>query len=321
MKQAKAASAKFMSALTDRMLAATIAADGTYLFTNVKAGTYYVHAQAPGYIDPLSASSPTTISPAPIPPSARKLQTSPPALRSTAPSRPAPTCAWSAAPRSPAAFSTMTEPPPPGWVVRTLHDAPPGTPQSLGMGVDLADIDLNHITEMSQTDDTGHFRISGLPAGNYLLEARLTTAALGHSAFNPIAANAGNPFGSASMAGMMGLKLTVYSGNAVPRRSEATTVKVGPGEDRSGYDITMPLHTMHSIGGVVRAKSDAHTVNSGTVELTAQTSDGKPDASLHLTANIGPDGSFHFATTSPDQRPIASRSRTPPTSPPPAPPR
>jgi len=161
------------------------------------------------------------------------------------------------------------------------------------MGIDLADIDLNHISEMSQTDDTGHFRIAGLPAGDYLLEARLTTAALGHSAFNPIASNAGNPFGSASMAGMMGLKLTVYSGSAV-RRADATAVTVGAGENRSGYDITMPLHTMHSIGGVVRAKSDAHPVNSGTVELTAQTPDGKPDTSLHLTANIGPDGSFHF---------------------------
>jgi len=91
----------------------------------------------------------------------------------------------------------------------------------------------------------------------------------------------------------MGLKLTVYSGNAV-RRSDAVAVSVGPGDNRSGYDITMPLHTMRSIAGIVRAKSDAHPVNSGSVELTAQTSDGKPDPSLHLTASIQPDGSFHF---------------------------
>jgi len=92
---------------------------------------------------------------------------------------------------------------------------------------------------------------------------------------------------------MMGLKLTVYSGNAV-RRSNASAVSVGPGDDRSGYDITMPLHAMHSIGGIVRAKSDAHPVNSGSLELTAQTPDGQPDTSLHLTAAIQPDGSFHF---------------------------
>ena len=290
--QTKAASAKFMSALTDRMLAATIAADGTYLFTNVKAGTYYVHAQAPGYVDPLSQFSDEDFASA-DPAMRKKIADVAPIItvNGTEQARADLRLDRGASISGRVLYDDGT--PAAGWVVRTVHDAPAGSPQSLGMGVDLADIDLNHITEMSQTDDTGHFRIAGLPAGSYVLEARLTTAALGHSAFNPITSNAGNPFASATMAGIMGLKLTVYSGNAV-RRAEATAVKVGSGEDRSGYDITMPLHTMHSIGGVVRAKSDAHTVNSGTVELTAQTPDGKPDATLHLTANVSPDGSFHF---------------------------
>jgi hypothetical protein len=152
------------------------------------------------------------------------------------------------------------------------------------------------MTELSTTDDTGHFRIAGLPAGNYVLEARLTTAALGHSAFNPIGSTGSSASGIGAMSGMadmMGLKLTVYSGNAV-RRSDATAVSVGAGENRSGYDITMPLHAMHLVGGVVRAKADAHPVNSGSVELTLQDAQGKPDPSLHLTANVQPDGSFHF---------------------------
>ena len=292
MNQAKAASAKFMSALTDRMLAATIAADGTYLFTNVKAGTYYVHAQAPGYIDPLSQFSDEDFASA-DPAIRKKIADVAPTItvNGTEQAHADLRLERGASISGRVLYDDGT--PAAGWTVRTVHDAPAGTPQSLGMGIDLADIDLNHITELSQTDDTGHFRISGLPAGNYTLEARLTTAALGHSAFNPIAQNSGNPLGSATMAGMMGLKLTVYSGNAV-RRADASTVKVGSGEDRSGYDITMPLHAMHSIGGVVRAKSDAHTVNSGTVDLTAQKPDGTPDASLHLTANIQPDGTFHF---------------------------
>ena len=292
MSEAKAASAKFMAAISDRMLAATIAADGTYLFTNVKAGTYYVHAQAPGYVDPLSQFSDEDFASA-DPAIRKKIADVAPTItvNGTEQARADLRLERGASISGRVLYDDGT--PAAGWTVRTLHDAPAGTPQSLGLGIDLADIDLNHITEVSQTDDTGHFRISGLPAGDYLLEARLTTAALGHSAFNPIASNAGNPFGSANMAGMMGLKLTVYSGNAV-RRADATAVKVGTGEDRSGYDITMPLHTMHSIGGVVRAKADAHTVNSGTVDLTAQAADGKPDASIHLTANIQPDGSFHF---------------------------
>jgi len=290
--QAKAASAKFMAAISDRMLAATIAADGTYLFTNVKAGTYYVHAQAPGYVDPLSQFSDEDFASA-DPAMRQKIAAAAPSItvNGTEQAHADLRLERGASISGRVLYDDGT--PAAGWTVRTLHDVPGAGPQSLGMGIDLADIDLNHITEVAQTDDTGHFRIAGLAAGNYVLEARLTTAALGHSAFNPIATNSGNPFGSATMAGLMGLKLTVYSGNAV-RRSDATSVAVGSGENRSGYDITMPLHTMHSIGGTVRAKSDAHPVNSGTVELTAQTPDGKPDASLHLTANIQPDGTFHF---------------------------
>jgi hypothetical protein len=52
--QAKAASASMMAALSDLLVSTTVAVDGTYTFTNVKAGTYYVHAMAAGYIDPMA---------------------------------------------------------------------------------------------------------------------------------------------------------------------------------------------------------------------------------------------------------------------------
>ena len=56
----------------------------------------------------------------------------------------------------------------------------------------------------------------------------------------------------------------------------------------------MPLRALHSISGHVTAKTDAHSVNAGTVELIGQDDAGKPDPSLHFVANILPDGSFHF---------------------------
>ena len=294
MKQMQAATAKFMSALGDQLLATTIAADGTYLFTNVKAGSYYVHAQAPGYIDPLAQFSDEDLASTDAA-MRQKIAAATPAITVNGTEQAHADLRLERGGSISGRVLYDDGTPAVGWVVRTVHDAgPPADGGSLGMGIDLADLDLKHITETSTTDDTGHFRIAGLPAGEYVLEARLTTAALGHSAFNPIASNTSNPFGGgAAMAGIMGLKLTVYSGNAV-RRADAVKVSVGKGDERAGYDLAVPLHNMHSIGGVVRAKADAHPVNSGTVELTAQTADGKPDATLHLTAGVQGDGSFHF---------------------------
>jgi hypothetical protein len=95
------------------------------------------------------------------------------------------------------------------------------------------------------------------------------------------------------MAAMQGLKLTVYSGNVL-RRADATPISVRAGDERNGVDITMPLHSTHTLGGIVRAKSDGHAVNAGTVELTLQDANGSPDPSVHLAAEIQPDGVFHF---------------------------
>ena len=46
-----------MAALSDMMVSVTVGMDGVYTFTNVKPGTYYVHATVAGYIDPLAAFS------------------------------------------------------------------------------------------------------------------------------------------------------------------------------------------------------------------------------------------------------------------------
>ena len=286
-KQAMAASARVMGTLSDLLTSTTIAADGTYTFSNVPTGTYYVHAMAPGYIDPLSQFS------------ADDLASTDPAVRTsiaavativhvsgTDQARADLRLARGASISGRVLYDDGT--PAAGWTVRTVHDPAPGTaaPVSFGpMGIDMADMDISHISEMTATDDTGHFRLAGLPSGDFVLQARLTAAVLGHSSFNPVGANA--------MSALQGLKLTVYSGNVL-RRADATPISVRAGDDRSGVDITMPLHSTHTLAGIVRAQSDGHAVKSGSVELTLQDGNGNPDPSVHLSAEIQPDGGFRF---------------------------
>ena len=54
------------------------------------------------------------------------------------------------------------------------------------------------------------------------------------------------------LSGLMRSSLMIYSGDAT-RKSEAVPFKLGPGEERTGEDITIPLSKLHSISGVVTA--------------------------------------------------------------------
>ncbi len=296
-KQAKAASAKMMAALSDMMVSVTVGMDGVYTFTNVKPGTYYVHATVAGYIDPLAAFSSDDLmskDPAMLQKisAVAKLVTVTGTEAAYADLR----LERGAAISGRVLFDDGT--PAAGWTVRVVHPvaASAGAPPAAfsAMGLDTSDMDLTHISEMSTTDDTGHYRIAGLPTGEYVLQARLVAASLGTSALNPIAmGGSGSGFGGGGLAGRMGLRLTIYSGDAL-RQGDAKKISVRVGDERSGYDLTMPLHALHSVSGRVVSKTDGHGVNAGTVELVGQDGAGKDDNSLHYVASIHPDGTFRF---------------------------
>ena len=292
LKQVQAANAKMMAALADKMVSVTVGMDGVYTFTNVKPGTYYVHATVAGYIDPLEAFS------------SDDLTSKDPAMREKI----AAVAKVVTVTGTEAAYADLRlergaaisgrvlfddGTPAAGWIVRIVHPAAStvALPGFAEMGLDASDMDLSHMTEMSTTDDTGHYRIAGVPTGEYVLQARLLAAALGTSGLNPIATN-GNGWGG-GLADRWGLRLTVYSGDAL-RQGDAKKISVRAGDERSGYNLTMPLHALHSVRGRVVAKSDGHGMNSGTVELTGQDAAGKDDDSLHFTASIRGDGTFRF---------------------------
>ena len=297
-KEQLAAASKMFAAMSDMLYNATVGIDGTYTFTNVKPGTYYVHATVAGYVDPFSSIAPDD------------LTSQDPAVKKRVASLvTVVTIDGNSSARADLRLERGASvtgrvvyddgSPAAGWTVRPVHPTPAGPNPFAALGVDASDLDFAHISENSITDDTGRFHISGLSSGDYILQARLVTATLGTSAANPlggsgIGAAAGGIGGGASILGdRMGLRLTVYSGDAL-RLADAKPVKLGAGEDRTGVDITMPLHALHSIGGRVVSKADGRPVNSGTVELTAQDAAGKDDASIHLTATIRSNGTFRF---------------------------
>jgi hypothetical protein len=269
-----AAASKGMNQTMDMLNATTVGLDGAYSFSGVKPGTYYVHAIFAGYIDPYDQFTDDDFASAD------------PAIRA----------------RIAASVTTITVAgtdsahadlhlergaavsgrivyddgaPAAGWVLSVIKPKSldePGDATSAMMSQALA---MSGGTQIFKTDDLGHYRISGLAAGEYALRANLTATAIGISA-----ANLGD--------GGSGINLAVYTGNTFSR-SEAKSINLSSGEEHAGADITIPAHKLHDIVGHVYAKADGHTLNVGSIGLTS-----KNNPALHLKAAIRDDGSFHF---------------------------
>ncbi len=121
----------------------------------------------------------------------------------------------------------------------------------------------------NQTDDRGRFRLSGLTPGSYFVSASVQAPA---------------PQRPGDRGYSRTLSLNVYAPNKV-RRSDATPIAVGSGEERNDLSLTIGLAGMHTVSGIVSASAAA--VRSGSASLTDQT-----DSSLSRNSGIASDGSF-----------------------------
>jgi hypothetical protein len=114
------------------------------------------------------------------------------------------------------------------------------------------------------SDDRGRYRISGIAGGKYALKAALPTT--------QTSIGMGGGAGSVSFHMNMGDALEVYSGGVL-REKDVKPIEVGPGADVDGIDIIFPLDNLHVVSGSVVAKADGHAVNAGMITL--MDSDGK----------------------------------------------
>ncbi len=127
------------------------------------------------------------------------------------------------------------------------------------------------------TDDLGHYRIGGLHDGEYLLMATLIHVDL----MPPDLRGPG-------LSPTLRSALIVYSGDTM-RKSDAVPFKLGPGEDRAGVDIAIPLSKLHSVSGVVTAASNGHVINSG--EITIEDPGDKESVA---NGQLDSEGAFHL---------------------------
>ena len=266
--------AQRLNGIADLLSATNAGLDGSYRITGVKPGTYYVHAQVPGYVDPYAQLSPEDFSSTDM------------AVRARIAALPTVRIA-SLADSSSVALHLQR-----GGVLGGKLTFDDGTAASnwtvwaLRSG-EIGDADLTLSPSMqgaaakdlgkpvSMTDDRGSFRIAGLADGAYVLRADIGALPQGLSGSN------------ASQAGS-GVRIAVYSGNVLLAGS-AKSIDVHQGEERTDVDLVIPSKAMHTLAGRVTASTDGHPLNMGSVRLSS-----KQDSHLQAKASVRRDGTFEF---------------------------
>jgi len=128
------------------------------------------------------------------------------------------------------------------------------------------------------TDSAGHFRIDGMPAGEYIVHAHLPA----QTVTLPVAGS-----GTFGVYDHPGVQLDVYSGEVFWRK-DAKAITLGAG-DEVNADLLVPLGKLRTVSGNVAAATDGHAVNLGTVTLSPQ-----DDPEETRSTEIAEDGSFRF---------------------------
>jgi hypothetical protein len=146
------------------------------------------------------------------------------------------------------------------------------TQQSTQLPAPLNGLQLNGFGQLTLTDDRGDFRISGLPSGDYVLQATLES---------------GGRFGGAP-GNLLRAPVTVrVYAPGVFRKSGAKTYSVRAGDERTDVRLTIDLRGLHTVSGHVGSVSSGQTVASGRVSVTDSS-----DSSLQLQGLIDAEGNF-----------------------------
>jgi hypothetical protein len=261
--------------------AARTGLDGSFIFSGVKSGTYFLVAEYAGYVSPLANLAPEDIrsdDPADI----EKVQK---ALLKVIVAANKDSAQDIELERGAAISGTVRYDdgsPANGIVVSVLRLESDGKTSDVSLSVnDEIRSAFNARNEGLQTSDLGHYRVSGLPAGKYIVKTTFPTEIRSFGGMF-----GGPPGGSTRL--VVGGDMSVYSGD-VFRKKDAETIVATAGSERDDVDITIPLLGLHSLSGSIVALSDGHPINSATVSLLFAA-----DKSELRSSDVSPDGRFTF---------------------------
>jgi hypothetical protein len=270
------------------MLQGQTGLDGSYSISNVPPGDYYLSPSAPGYVSSLAAAQAA----APEGTTGKKVFAGVPVVHVEANRvvRGDVTLDRGAAVSGTIAFDDGA---PAGTIIvmikkfKVAKDEDASTAIAGGMAMMFA----GGTGHMAVADDRGHFRVAGIAAGDYELEATLQVSA-----------------GFAMRSGVMDLKgitksspLTIYAPGTLHKK-EATKITLRAGEERGDVNITVNLTGMHTVSGRLASAVDHHALNEGSVELTdAADKDFKRtaqvDATGAFTVSYVPSGTYTLAVS------------------------
>ncbi len=128
------------------------------------------------------------------------------------------------------------------------------------------------------TDDRGIFRIMGLPAGEYLIGA---TPMIEHGELVKVDSLEANMVGSS-------LAMTFHPSTVLA--TQATTIRIRAGEERTGVDITLADEERHTLSGVVRGRDDRRPVADAMVRIVRKETNEKVSGSIFWPYSVGMPG-------------------------------
>ena len=235
---------------------ATTGPDGSFSMSDVSAGDYYADVTMPGYVQPLrghygdlqqmSTADRDRIN-------AQLTRVSVQANQSVA----VQVTIYRGATVS-GAVSYDDGAPAPGIAVQAFTAPPDATTGSLAASADAGG-QTRQFAASAYSDDRGQFRLTGLSAGIYTVQATPRSV------------------------------FPVFYGNTI-EVGNAKKLDLHTADEATGIDIQIPAAGMHRVSGVVVSQGNGHGLAHASVQLTLASGNGNP-----IGAVSGTDGSFTFA--------------------------